>query len=200
MKIKALVLMTAFAIPTIAMANDATTKKSGTAGITDKTKGDTTKLEAEDLKIVAHMNHVNMMEIDMGKLAQRQGSASVKKYGATLVKDHTAAGKQLKALAKKKGITAIPEDVPAIDAEKTEHDNAMAAMTRIKALKGAEFDREFLTMMIADHDKEVARADMAIAMVKDPDVATFLKTNRPVLQRHADQARQLTKGSEVSRK
>ncbi len=203
MRIKALVLAAAFAIPTIASAQDAakkpdTEKKTDTG---DKPRsGETAKLEAEDLKIVAHLNHVNMMEIDMGKLAQKSGTAKVKKYGAMLVKDHTAANKQLKALAKKKGVTTIPEDVPTTEAEKKDHDNMMAAMTRIKTLKGAEFDREFLTMMAADHDKEVSRADMAVAMVKEPELATHLRNVKPTLQRHADQARELMKTSEVSSK
>lgn len=194
MKFKALLLAAAFAIPTVASA-DATAKKSDTA---QTTKAST--LEVEDLKIVADHNHVNMMEIDMGKMAQKAGTAKVKKYGAMLIKDHTAANKQLKALAKKKGVATIPDAVPATEAEKKDHDDMMAAMTRIKALKGAEFDREFLTMMTADHEKEVARADMAVAMVKDPDLATFLRAVKPTLQRHADQARELQKNTEVSRK
>jgi hypothetical protein len=42
---------------------------------------------------------------------------------------------------------------------------------------------------------------MAAAMVKDPDLNAFLKTTRPVLQRHADQARELQKNNpEVSTK
>ncbi len=202
MRIKALVLAAAFSIPTIASAQD--TKKTDTTA-TDKsmdksTEKSTAKLEGDDLKIVAHHNHVNLMEISMGKLAQKRGTAKVKKYGAMLIKDHTAANKQVKALAKKKGVATIPEDVPANDTEKKEHDDAMAAMDRMKTLKGAEFDREFLTMMAADHDKEIARIDTAMAMVKDPDLTTFLRNVRPTLQRHADTARDLQKNTEVSRK
>lgn len=193
MRIKALILAAAFTIPTIASADDM--KKADT-----EKKADTAKLESDDLKIVAHFNHVNMMEIDMGKLAQKQGTAKVKKYGAMLVKDHTAANKQVKAFAKKNGVAKIPDEVPATEAEKTAHDETMAAMTKMKTLKGAEFDREFLTMAIAEHDKAVARIDTSVAMVKNPDLTTLLNNLKPTLQRHADEARELQKSPEVSRK
>ena len=169
--------------------------KTGTAG-TAKTNA---KLEGADLQVVAHLNHVNQMEIDMGKMAQRQGTAKVKTYGAMLIKDHTAAMKDLKAMAKKKGVAKIPADKPTSETMQKEHQDMMDAMARMKKLKGAEFDREFLTMMIADHDKEVSRVDAAMSTATDPELKTFLSSVRPTLQRHADQARELQRGmSEVS--
>jgi len=206
MRIKALVLVAAFAIPTIASADDMNksdmtdkSKATDKTKTTDKSKA-TAKLEADEVKIVAHHNHVNLMEIDMGKMAQKLGTAKVKSYGAMLVKDHTAANKQLTALAKKKGVAKIPADVPETEADKTEADNAMAAMDRIKKLKNAEFDREFLTMVIADHDKEVMKTELAITTAKDPDLVKFLQNVKPTLQKHADNARELQKASEVSSK
>jgi putative membrane protein len=194
MKIKVLMLVAAFAIPTIASADDM--KKAET---TDKSKA-TAKLEAEDMKIVSHHHHVNMMEVDLGKLAQKQGSAKVKTYAAMIVKDHTAANKDLKALAKKKGIAKISAFVPETEAEKKEHDDAMAAMERIKTLKAVEFDREFLTMMVTDHDKLVSKTETQITAAKDPDLTAFLRKVKPTLQRHADKARELQKAPEISRK
>jgi len=193
MRIKTLILAAAFVIPTIASADDM--KKADTAK-----NADTAKLESEDVNIVAHFHHVNLMQIDLGKLAQKQGTAKVKKYGAMLVKDHTAANKEITAFAKKNGVAKIPDAAPATEAEKTAHDEMMAAMTKMKTLKGAEFDREFLTMMVAEHDKEVARIDTSVAMVKNPDLTTLLNNLKPTLQRHADEARELQKSPEVSQK
>lgn len=84
MKIEALLLVAAFAIPTIVAADDM--KKAKTAKVAPK-------VEALDLEIVAHSNHVNLMEIDMGKLAKKLGTAKVKAFGVMLVKDHTAANR-----------------------------------------------------------------------------------------------------------
>lgn len=66
----------------------------------------------------------------MGKFAQKNGTAKVKTYGAMLVKDHTAANKQVKALAKKKGIAKIPAEVPLTDIEKKEHNGSPATTRR----------------------------------------------------------------------
>ncbi len=219
MNIKALVFVAALAIPAIATAQSGSTTsgsttgstKSGSSQGTSSTQGTGSqaggmngakagaKLEGADLEVVSHLNHVNKMEIDMGKLAQKQGTGKVKQYGATLIKDHTAANKDLAAMAKKKGVAKIPAEKPTSEAMQKEHQDAMDAMAKMKKLKGAEFDREFLTMMVADHDKTIARVDSAMATAQDPELKTFLSTIRPTLQRHADQARQLQSGtSEVS--
>lgn len=189
MKIKTLLLVAAFAIPTIASADDM--KKADT---TDKSK-ETVKLDDADLKVLAHHHHLNLMEIDLGKMAQKLGTKNVKSYGAMLIKDHTAANKELKALAKKKGVSKIPDDMPATEADKKAHDDAMAAMEKMKTLKGAEFDREFLTLMVADHDKEVASTEAAITSTTDADLSKFLTKVKPTLQKHADKARELQKTS-----
>jgi len=75
----------------------------------------------------------------------------------------------------------------------------MATQTaRIKTLKGAEFDKEFLTMMQSDHDKELTKIDVAISGATDPDLKSLLQSTKPVLQRHADQARDLAKSPQAS--
>ncbi len=157
------------------------------------------KISSAELELVVHVHHVNLMEIDMGKLARRNGTTKVKSYGTTLIKDHTSANKDLKALAKKKGIATIPKHKPTTEHAQHEHQDMKDAMAHMKTLKGAEFDREFLTMMVADHDKELGRVDAAMTTVSDAELKTFLTNLRPTLQRHADQARELQRGvTEVS--
>lgn len=182
----------ALALPSVALAEaptTGTTKQKPAAPAT-------AKLADEDVKLVAHVHHVNMMEIDMGKLAKTKGTAGVKKYGEMLVKDHTDGNKDLVAFAKTKGIAKIASAAPMTETEKKEHDEMMAKMKELKAVKnGAEFDRQFLTMMQADHDKEIARLDAALPGIKDADLAVKMKDLRPVLQRHADTARELSRNT-----
>ena len=152
------------------------------------------KLTDSELQLVAHVHGVNQMEIDLGKLAEKRGStAAVKDYGKMLVNDHGANDKDLKALAKKHD-QKIPKETLS-DADKTEMKDMDSAVKRLKAMKGADFDREFLNMMIQGHEKELVRADTAVAMIQDSDLETFVKDMKPVLQRHVDQARDLQKGS-----
>jgi len=48
-------------------------------------------------------------------------------------------------------------------------------------------------MMATGHDKELTKIDTSISSATDPDLQAMLKTTKPVLQRHADQARDLQK-------
>lgn len=192
MKIKAFLFTMFLALPTFAMADTKTDKPMDKTA--DKAKpNDKSTLAEDDVKVVAHLKHVNDMEIDMGKLAKTNGTASVKAYGATLVKDHTANNTKLTALAKKKGITSIPADEPMTEDQKKDHQMMMDGMAKLRTLKGAEFDRELISMAIEAHDKTIGRLDAAIASVKDADVVSHLKMTKPVLQRHADTARDLQK-------
>ena len=189
MKLRTLAIIAALALPTLAVADDTTNKSSDKAA----------KLSANDTKIVSHLHHVNQVEIDLGKTAQKSGTAAVKNYAETLVTDHQSADKELTALGKKHGLSSIPADKPDTDAGKQEQKDMTAAIAHLKTLKGAEFDKEFLSMMVTDHDKEVARIDVALAASgSDPDVQAWLKSVRPVLQRHADQARELQKSAQTS--
>jgi putative membrane protein len=228
MKIRALAIISALALPTVALADDNAPKDTppATDTRTDPSKPDTTntdttknpsnppmksdtskadtgnandnkagKLSDADAKVVAHLHHVNQMEIELGKLAQKTGTTAVKNYGATLVTDHQSADKDLTAFAKSHKLATIPADKPQTDADKQDQKDMQSKMANLKNLKGADFDREFLNMMATGHDKELANIDTAIGGATDPELQTLLKGVKPVLQRHADQARDLQKNA-----
>lgn len=195
MKIKAIAFIAALATPVVASADE---PKTGTTTTTpDKTKAPTKaeKLAAGDIEVLAHQHRVDMMEIEMGKLAQRNGGAAVKSFGKTLVVDHSAADKETVAFAKKHGLAKIPMDMAKTEEEKAERKTAMERTAKLKKLKGAEFDRELADIVAMDHDKEIAKITAAIAMVENPDLATILRDKQPILQRHADQAHELQKAN-----
>jgi putative membrane protein len=148
------------------------------------------KLSDLDSQMIAHQHAVNQTEIAMGKLAQANGSAAVKKYGATLVKDHTQGDKDITALAKKKGIATIPADMAMSESDKKDQADMTAKM---KGMKGADFDRMFLDMMSAAHDREITKIDADIAVVTDADLKAALQKTKPVLQSHSDTAKSLQK-------
>jgi putative membrane protein len=218
MKIRALAIITALALPALATADDQKNPPATAVPTDNQTPADpkappapdtrttdtaapgkpgdkAAKLGDADVKIVAHLNHVNKMEIDLGKLAQKSGTEAVKNYGSTLVSDHQSANKELLAFTKMRKLATIPADKPETDEDKQAHKDMQTKMANLKKLKGAEFDREFLTMMAADHDKELAKIDVAMGSAADPDLKTLLTGVKPVLQRHADQARDLQKNA-----
>lgn len=180
MKTFALILTAALSLPSLALADKAA------------------KLSDGDAKIVAHFHHVNMMETDLGKSAQKSGTPAIKGYADALVNDHTSSDKELTAFAKKHDLSSIPADKPQTDADRMAEKDMTANLAKLKTLKGADFDKQFLTMMASDHDKELTKIDTAIGTATDPDLQAWLKATKPVLQRHADQARDLQKGSSPS--
>ncbi|HSD91057.1 MAG TPA: DUF4142 domain-containing protein [Kofleriaceae bacterium] len=200
MKTLTRVLMIAMlSAPFVATADDtgAKTKTSDTSK-TDTSKTDTAKakpakLKAAELQVMAHYHAVNLLEIDLGKAAEKKGASdAVKQYGKMLVKDHGDNDKQLLALAKKTG-QRIPAEKMATNTEKQEKAEDKAAAAKLKTLKGADFDREYLRMMVQGHDKELANIDSKIAEVENAELAEALKAAKPVLQRHADEARDIQK-------
>ena len=73
-------------------------------------------------------------------------------------------------------------------AEKTDLDTEKG---KLQTLKGTAFDQELLPMMVKAHDAELAKADANIKIASDPQLKTMLEELKPVLQKHADEARSL---------
>ena len=204
MMIRVLAIVTALALPSIALADPDKTPPADKAPdktnekMTDKAPVKTdkdAKLADGDVKIIAHVHHVNQMEIDMGKLAQKSGTQAIKSYAETLVNDHTSNDKELLSFSKAHKLATIPADKPETDADRQDAKAMMTETAHLKTLKGAEFDKAFLNMMVAGHDKELAKIDTSIGAAADPDLQTMLKSIKPVLQRHSDQAHDLQKNT-----
>jgi predicted outer membrane protein len=187
---KTLALILTLLVAPAAFADDTSSSK------TDAPKADVAakaKLTPAELQVLAHYHALNLKEIDLGKAAKLKGaSAGVKEYGAMLVKDHTESNAKLKAIAKKTG-QSIPAEKPATEVEKQEiaADKAMAG--RLKKEKGRAFDERFLAAMVNGHEKELAKIDTKIGEVQNSELADLLRATKPVLQHHADHARELQK-------
>ena len=206
-KLTTLALSALLALPMIASADDtkgSTTTSGDKTKATDKSNQDdktsTTasskeKISAGDLQVMAQMHHVNQSEIDMGKLAQTKSTTqAVKAYGKMLVTDHQSADKDLLAMAKKHGQT-IPMFKPTNEADQKDDKDDKDMMTKVKAEKGADFDKDFLSMMVMGHEKVLATLDTAKGMVTSDELKTAIDNVKPTVQKHADQARDLQKNN-----
>jgi putative membrane protein len=133
-------------------------------------------------EVLMKLHHSNQMEIAAGKLAQEQGqSQDVKRFGKTLVTDHSAADKKVLALAKQEKIT-----LPAAEAMPGE------MMDKMKAVSGADFDKTFAAEMLDDHKKDIAEVQSARDGTADAKLKTLLTAMLPVLEKHRDTAQKLT--------
>jgi putative membrane protein len=119
------------------------------------TSGETVAISNADKDFVHDLMVAGNAEIQLGNLASsRAGKAEVKEFGQQMVKDHTAAGDQLNQIATRSNVDA---GAAAID------DKHQQLITKLSALKGADFDREYMKAMVDGHqdvlDKLQKRVD-----------------------------------------
>jgi putative membrane protein len=96
----------------------------------------------------------------------------VKRFGQGMVRDHSKANAKLKQLATRKGVT-LPSALT--DQQKQEKET-------LSKLAGAEFDREYMRVMVEDHDKDVAAFQNKASSASDPALKRFVTKTLPTLQ------------------
>jgi putative membrane protein len=208
MKFRAFAIIAAFAVPALASAAQpaqaqpsSPTSQPNPGADTNRdqgTTGKTAKLSDAEVRVIEHIHHVNQMEINLGKEAEKSGTARIKDYARMLVNDHQNADKELQAFAKAHKLNTIPADKPMTDAERQDEKDTTTALAHLKTLKGADFDKEFLNIAVSQHDKQLAWIDTAMSSVNDPDLKSWMQTFKATLQRHADQARDLQKSPQAA--
>lgn len=113
-------------------------------------------------------------EVRLGQLAATKGTnPKVKEFGKHMVGDHSKAGTELKMLADKKGIK-----IPAKDS-KSDKD-----FDKLNKLSGADFDKQYVDMMVADHKADVAAFQKEAEKGSDPNLKAWAGKTLPTLQSH----------------
>jgi putative membrane protein len=116
-----------------------------------------------------------MAEVQLGKLAaQKATRADVREFGALMAADHTKANEDLRALARRKGLT-LPEQLDAAHA---------GAVDNLSKLEGGQFDRAYIESMVKDHQEDVAEFQEAAKVTKDAELRAFIVKTLPTLQTH----------------
>jgi putative membrane protein len=137
----------------------------------------------------AHFYHAaaeaGIAEVDAGKLAQQKATdPDLAKFGAMMVKDHSAANQQLQALADSKQIS-LPTK-PSIE--------QMAAKAKLDLLKGASFDKAYVKNQIAAHEDTLKLLQREIASGQDSDAKAFAQKVLPTVQSHLAAIKQIQGG------
>ena len=139
-------------------------------------------MAAQDKNFLMDAAMGGMLEVELGRLATQQGmDDAVKQFGQRMVDDHGKANQELMSLAQSKGIT-LPTEID----EKHKKD-----MTKLSALKGADFDREYTKMMVSDHRKDVSEFEKQSTRGMDADLKAFATKTLPTLQEHLKMAEAL---------
>jgi putative membrane protein len=120
-------------------------------------------------------------ETRLGQLiASRGHSATVRRFGNTLVHDHSNARVQAASMARQLGVPVPSAMMP----------EARTELTKLQRLHGQAFDREVRRYMIEDHRKDIAEfTDQS--RHGDRRTATLASAQLPILQKHLRLARSL---------
>jgi len=132
-----------------------------------KTSPPTAQLSEKDKAFMKEAAKGGKMEVDMGYMAQKQGkSADVKKIGSRMVADHTKANNELMGIAKTKGVDLSKE-------KPTTH-----------KIGDANFDKEYVDMMVKDHEKDLAEFQGEAKNGSDAEVKAFASKTSEVIKKH----------------
>jgi putative membrane protein len=141
------------------------------------------KAKADDMEFIADAIKGDNSEIALGRLAtEKAASDGVRQFGQTLVTDHGKGKKEATDVASKLGVSPTDEMMP----------EAQEEMTKLKNLSGANFDKEFSSYMVKDHEEDLAKFHKE-AEQGSGDVAEFARKTIPTLQKHLDMAQALSK-------
>ena len=149
--------------------------------VSNETASTSTEPAAIDSVFVTDAIKGDNGEVAIGQLAQAQGqSQAVKDFGKLLVSDHGAHKQELAALAQTAGVPVTNEPT----------DEAKANLEKLKGLRGADFDKQFKTMMVEDHTKDIAKYEKQ-ASSGDTQTAALAQKTLPTLRKHLDAANAL---------
>ncbi|MEP7062043.1 MAG: DUF4142 domain-containing protein [Betaproteobacteria bacterium] len=136
-----------------------------------------------DRRFVEAAVAAGMAEVEMGKVAQQRGGADAKRFANRMVADHDKANKELTAIAGTKGMN-LPDKLLGGD---------QRALERLRKLRGAGFDAEYLKSQLAAHKHAVSLYKRESANGKDTDLKTFASRTLPTLQEHLGSITALSK-------
>ena len=132
--------------------------------------------------------HGGAAEVELGKLAQAQGSdPKVKEFGQRMATDHSKAGEELQTAAS--GMTLPMEPDRKQQSEKE----------RLSKLQGAQFDKAYARYMLKDHRDDIALFKKEANSGQDPQLKAYAQKTLPTLEEHLRLAEQLP-GNSKSKK
>ncbi|MBO9572029.1 MAG: DUF4142 domain-containing protein [Chitinophagaceae bacterium] len=161
----------------IKSANESNEVKMDSAKHSDSGTAMTTPVSEADSKFAVKAASGGMMEVQLGELAQQKAmNQRVKDFGAMMVRDHTKANDELKSLAGMKNITLPP-------APGEDH---MDQIKKLSGKSGKEFDKDYVKMMVDDHEKDIKEFEDIANNGNDADVKAFASKTLPTLRMHLD--------------
>lgn len=149
--------------------------------------GTTVAPALDDATIAAIFDGANTVDIETGELAAKRGhSKEVRDFGAMLARDHKQVRQLGRDLLTKLGVTATP---PKPDEGAKAH---AAAMKKLQAASGADFDHAFLQHEVAFHGAVIdAVTTTLLPAIKNAELKDLVTKVAPAFQAHMVAAKTL---------
>ena len=131
----------------------------------------------------------NMAEVQLGQLAeQRSQSNDVKQFAQKMVSDHGQMNdKWFKPVAQQMGISE-PKEPSKKDKKE---------MEKLQSLSGQDFDREYISMMVKDHEKDLKEFKDEAQAAQNPNVKQIADKGSQVIEQHLQLIQQIAKAHNV---
>lgn len=130
----------------------------------------------------------NAAEIALANVAEnRAQNPQVKQLADMLRTDHQQANQQLETVAASHGVTM---DTSLDFMNKHE-------VNRLEKADAADFDKEYTTLMLKDHVKDIKEYQDAISKMDEADVKQYAQTVLPKLREHLEKSEQAARAAGV---
>lgn len=113
--------------------------------------------------------------------AKHASDDKIKAFAKHLSEDHSRANAKLSEFARLQKVAVVAGQ------EKETREK----LDRLSKLKGNDYDREFLKMMVADHEKAISLFESQSKSGTDGDLKKFAADTLPTLKKHLEEAREL---------
>ena len=135
-----------------------------------ETKAKGGRLSSVDKAFIKDAAKGGMMEVAMGRVAEKNATNNeVKNFGARMMKDHSKANEDLKAIAKEENVEWPAE----------------------KEAGKWKSDKDYMDAMVKDHEKDLAAFEKEAKNGSDPDVKSFASKTAKTVREHLEMAKEI---------
>jgi putative membrane protein len=136
-----------------------------------------------DAEFIRDVGADNAMQIELAKLAEdRASSRAVRQYAEREKRDHERLQDQWVEMGKRNDMKISAKGMGELHRDKVE---------QLKDVRGRNFDRAYMTMMIRQHSDEVSYWRKEGRDSQSPRVRELVNRGLPTLERHFEEAKQI---------
>ncbi|TVQ46843.1 MAG: DUF4142 domain-containing protein [Saprospirales bacterium] len=133
--------------------------------------------QQNDAQFLVNASEINLMQIQLGQLAQEKGKTSeVRDLGKMMKLAHTKSQKDLTALAQRKGISILSSP----------SNNTMDAYKKLNEKSRDDFDKAYTDMMVKDHKDAIRTFEKASKNSRDGDIKNWATASLRQMRDHLD--------------